>query len=99
MNYTRRKERTMKRYIDANLAQKIADTELDLEQAGVVQYVLSHTPTVDPEDFIPKSKWEHYTKKINEMNIPFVRCKRCRKERPFDYGLKYCHNCGARIGE
>lgn len=54
-------------------------------------------PTINPEDLRPKSKWEYFTKKMNGIEVPFVRCKRCRKERPFDYGLKYCSNCGAKI--
>lgn len=51
------------RLIDAELSQKIADSELDLEQAGVVQYVLSHTPTINPEDLRPKGKWEFGVKR------------------------------------
>ena len=34
------------RLIDADLAQRIADTELFVDEAGIVQFVLSHTPTV-----------------------------------------------------
>ena len=33
------------RHIDAHLAQEIADKELSVEEAGIVQHVLSHTPT------------------------------------------------------
>ena len=36
-----------KRLIHAKLAQHIADVELTPDEAGVVQWVLSHTPTVD----------------------------------------------------
>ena len=36
-----------KRLIDAKIAQHIADVELTPDEAGVVQWVLSHTPTVD----------------------------------------------------
>lgn len=45
------------RLIDADLAMKIADTDLDDERAGVVQYVLLHTPTINPEDLRKKGKW------------------------------------------
>lgn len=37
------------RVINAELAQEIADKELTAEEAGAVQYVLAHTPTVDAE--------------------------------------------------
>ena len=35
------------RLIDARFAQHIANTELPHDDAGTVQWVLSHTPTVD----------------------------------------------------
>lgn len=86
----------MKRYIDANLAQKIADTELDLEQAGVVQYVLSHTPTVDPEDLIPKGKWEQGVC----TNCGFdIRCltdgENDLEQWVWEEGFDHCPNCGS----
>lgn len=37
------------RVIDAHLAQEIADRELSAQEAGVVQFVLSHTPVVGEE--------------------------------------------------
>ena len=35
------------RLIDADVSQKIADEELPLVDAGTVQYILAHTPTID----------------------------------------------------
>jgi hypothetical protein len=37
----------MGRMVDANMAQHIANVELSADDAGIVQWVLSHTPTVD----------------------------------------------------
>ena len=35
------------RLIDADVAQNIADNELFHDEAGTVQFVLAHTPTID----------------------------------------------------
>ena len=35
------------RLIDADVAQKIADLALFVDDAGTVQHILSHTPTID----------------------------------------------------
>ena len=35
------------RLVDAHLVQKIADQEIGGETASLIQYVLSHTPTID----------------------------------------------------
>lgn len=35
----------MSRLIDADAAQSIADKELSIEESGIVQHILSHTPT------------------------------------------------------
>lgn len=35
------------RLIDSDVAQNIADKELFFDESGTVQFVLSHTPTVD----------------------------------------------------
>lgn len=37
------------RKVDADMVQCIADCELDSEQAGLIQYVLAHTPIL-PDD-------------------------------------------------
>lgn len=41
-----------KRLIDARCAQHIANVELSPDDAGVVQWVLSHTPTVDAVEVV-----------------------------------------------
>lgn len=85
----------MSRYIDAELSQKIADAELDLEQAGIVQYVLSHTPTIDPENLRPKGKW------LRDGN--FLICLNCESEINEKNSLgeenkrNYCPCCGAKM--
>lgn len=43
----------MPRYIDADIAQAIADEELFVDEAGVVQFVLSHTPSADVAPVVP----------------------------------------------
>lgn len=43
------------RLIDAHLAQHIADEELSVEEAGIVQWVLSHTPTIKEK----RGRWLH----------------------------------------
>ena len=40
------------RLIDARLVQEIADREIGGETASLVQYVLSHTPTIEVKDLI-----------------------------------------------
>lgn len=42
------------RLIDAKFAQHIANVELSKDDAGTVQWVLSHTPTIDPESLRPQ---------------------------------------------
>ena len=98
----------MSRYIDAELSQKIADAELDLKQAGVVQYVLSHTPTINPEDLRSKGKWEPYYENIEIYNAGgFAErkqtgwiCGKCKSKKSFmPHPTSFCPNCGARMEE
>lgn len=60
---------------------------------------IEEAPTINPEDLRPRSKWESFVKKYNGQEILYVRCKRCGKERPFDYELIYCNKCGAKMKE
>ena len=77
------------RMIDAETAQKIADNELSAEDAGKVQYILSHTPTIDK----PKGKWVDY---IDNDEIwgetIYPQCNRCG----FVEFIKtsFCPHCG-----
>ena len=59
-----------KRLIDAKLAQHIADVELTPDEAGVVQWVLSHTPTVDA---VPVESILLHHILIDENGIPEVK--------------------------
>lgn len=77
------------RLIDANMAQHIANTELSAEEAGIVQWVLSHTPTAEAAPVVHGS-WLRQT--------PFVsRCSVCA-ELSTENG-HYCPNCGAKMDE
>ena len=40
------------RLIDADVAQRIADEELFCDEAGTVQFVLSHCPTIEAEPVV-----------------------------------------------
>lgn len=81
------------RLIDANLAQHIANKELFYDDAGTVQWVLSHTPTIKPEDLVVKAWWEwcgdHWE------------CTNCRGSRHHDLALgldaAFCGRCGAKM--
>ena len=87
------------RLIDADITQAIADTELNIEQAGTVQYVLSHTPTIDPEDLRPKGKWEFGVKR----GASGYWCSNCESGftgENAEWIAKehdYCPKCGARM--
>lgn len=43
--------------------------------------------------------WIGFTKKHNGEDVCYVRCPVCGSERPFDYELRYCNYCGAKMME
>lgn len=85
------------RLIDANFAQHIADVELSPDGAGTVQWVLSHTPTIDPESLRPKGRWiEHeWAEEENGLLVSNFECSKCHiwESKTSDY----CPNCGAKM--
>ena len=83
------------RLIDAGMAQEIADKELSTDEAGVVQFVLSHTPTIEAEP-VRHGRWV-YTSSSCSWLTAVDRCSYCGAE---DEGLNnwsYCPNCGAKV--
>lgn len=83
----------MPRLIDADTAQKIADKELTVEEAGAVQYVLSHTPTIEAEP-VRQGRWvpvhEHMWRKRENGTID-----ECAWYTKFHKG-PVCELCGSR---
>lgn len=78
----------------------IADSKAITTKHGTIAFAkiaLDEIPVIDPESLRPQSEWEHFTRRENGQDVCYVRCKRCRKERGFDYGLNYCQNCGAKM--
>ena len=87
-----------KRLIDAKLAQHIANVELIPDQAGIVLWVLSHTPTIDAVEVV-HGRWVDHL-------VRDWRCSECGKKVPkqvrfdgyyYDDKLNYCPNCGAKM--
>lgn len=78
----------MPRYIDADIAQAIADEELTTDDAGTVQHILQHTVTADVR------KVEHGTW-IKTGTITY-KCSLCEN---LSIGNKnrFCPMCGARM--
>lgn len=89
------------RLIDADITQTIADTELNIEEAGKVQYILLHTPTINPEDLRPKSSWEFGVKR----GASGYWCSNCESGftgENAEWIAKehdYCPKCGAKMEE
>ena len=80
-----------KRLIDAKFAQHIANTELSSDEAGTVQWVLSHTPTETAVEPVRSSGyWIH---DINNL----YGCSECggRETMSHRQFKPYCPNCGA----
>ena len=95
------------RMIDADIAQKIADEELPLIDAGIVQHILSHTPTINAVP-VKRGKWEdcdwvEYDGHGECIHCPHkgLVCTNCRNafKREFvnNPRVNYCPNCGARM--
>ena len=60
----------MKRYIDADLVQQIADAELGNRDKGTVQWVIAHTPTADVQE-VRHGKW------IEDKETGSLTCSEC----------------------
>lgn len=65
------------RMIDAHAAQEIADKDLTAEEAGAVQHVLSHTPTIAAELIRPGYWEDEYGGKYAN---PKYRCSVCKEK-------------------
>lgn len=83
------------RLIDADAAQKIADEELSVEDAGTVQYVLSHAPTIEAEP-VRHGRWimrggKRYCSYCNKRAC----VTRDREDFWYTVGTEYCPTCGA----
>ena len=81
---------TEKRLIDAKLAQHIANVELIPDQAGIVLWVLSKTPTIDAVEVV-HGLWDDE-----------CRCSACGwygddKYKRETINFAYCPNCGAKM--
>ena len=80
------------RMIDALLAQEIADRELSVEEAGVVQFVLSHTPTIEAEPII-RAKWL-----VIDSAENIAVCSHCGRTDVIVEDAIACRFCRAKIG-
>lgn len=60
-----------KRLIDAKFAQHIANVELSPDTAGTVQWVLSHTPTVDAVEVVRCRECKYHNKPPCPMRLSF----------------------------
>lgn len=80
------------RLIDATFAQHIANVELIPDNAGIVQWVLSHTPTVDAKPVV-HGRWHKPTPCSGEF------CTNCLLTPKTNFGWlpPYCPNCGAQM--
>lgn len=85
------------RPIDADaLYEKRWDVPFETKGAHFVQVVdaedILAAPSVDPEDFRPKGKW-------NRRRTPdaFWTCSACRKDTWFASHYAYCPKCGAKM--
>ena len=92
----------MGRLIDACVAQKIADSDCTKEDAGTVQYVLSHTPTIEAEP-VRHGHWDADADGYADGEFVYDHwfCSECGwddsgflEEKP---NYKYCPYCGARM--
>lgn len=82
------------------MSQNIADRELDAHDAGTVQFVLSHTPTIDAE-IIRHGRWVEQNNTFYDATcgedvhyFTFV-CSTCNAEAMNHF--PYCPWCGAKM--
>ena len=85
----------MARLINATFAQHIANVELSHDDAGIVQWVLSHTPTAEAAEVV-HGKWLDV---FTGFNFFAATCSVCHKrsDLPPIAVAKYCPRCGARM--
>ena len=97
------------RLIDATFAQHIANVELIPDHAGIVQWVLSHTPTVDAKPVV-HGRWGKCGGDLHSSGYAIF-CSVCKKthfvHNKWSLGglwneelfkqPKYCPNCGAQM--
>ena len=83
------------RVINADLAQEIADRELSAQEAGAVQFVLSHTPTIEAVPVV-HGRWVR-----SEQSVRWLKCSNCdgwiTKPSADTPSYNYCPNCGAKM--
>ncbi len=103
---------TEKRLIYATFAQHIANVELHDDEAGIVQWVLSHTPTVDAVEVV-HGRWvieKRHTVSTNpymddnyHAHATCSECNFCIHSENASFGYpklnttNYCPNCGAKM--
>lgn len=80
--------------VNENLPERIAFFGNDTRKVGADEYWDDRAVTIKDGR---TSHWESFERKHNGEKVLWVRCRKCRKERPFDYGLRYCNYCGARM--
>lgn len=89
---------TEKRLIDAKFAQHIANVELSYDEAGTVQWVLSHTPTVDAVEVV-HAHWDEWwpgdCALIMTGEEKLYQCSSCSAKFSDVDGFQYCPHCGA----
>lgn len=84
------------RLVDADVAQRIADKELFLDEAGAVQFVLSHTPTIEAEP-VRHGRWVHDEQRIHN-GVDWWHCSECNSPATgVEIKYNFCPNCGAKM--
>lgn len=79
----------MSRFVDADIAQAVADKNMSAEEAGIVQWALSHTPTANAAPVL-LTKWMFAGDGV-------IECFRCKEV--FAASLlprNFCPNCGGK---
>ena len=72
----------MMRIIDAHLVQEIADREIGGETASLIQYVLSHTPTIEAEP-VRHGRW--IERLDGDGEFVHHMCSECKADAFFQY--------------
>lgn len=84
----------MMRIIDAHLVQEIADREIGGETASLIQYVLSHTPTIEAEP-VRHGEWRIF----RDGCVLLAECSECGTVQSGIAAAQwdYCPMCGCRM--
>lgn len=77
------------RLIDPRFAQHIANVELSPDAAGTVQWVLSHTPTIDAVPVVRCRECIHKTDDENENGSPYCLQLEMYLNKELDFFCKY----------